>query len=114
MWQSPAPNGAWRSGGFGPDRDPARELTMNTVTDEVKSIFGHALAIDAPEERADYLDEVCGDDVELRVEVVSLLAAFEQAGDFLKPPEATRSMPARSREAIAEGPGTVIGPYKLL
>jgi serine/threonine protein kinase/tetratricopeptide (TPR) repeat protein len=87
---------------------------MNTVTSEVKSIFGQALAIDITEERIAYLDKACNGDAELRAEVDSLLEAFAQAGDFMKHPEATRSMPTRDPEPTADGPGTVIGPYKLL
>ena len=35
---------------------------MNSVNPQVKSIFGHALAIDAVEERVAYLEQACGND----------------------------------------------------
>src|ERR1017187_6101521 len=39
-----------------------------------------------PAQRAVYLDEGCGGDTELRDEVESLLAAHEEAGDFIAHP----------------------------
>jgi serine/threonine protein kinase/lipopolysaccharide biosynthesis regulator YciM len=66
-----------------------------------------------PEHRAAYLDEACGSDAELRGEVESLLRAHDTAGSFLqehpRPLEQTGNY-----EPIAERPGTVVGPYKLL
>jgi WD40 repeat protein/serine/threonine protein kinase len=81
---------------------------LNTPRAE-ESIFAEALDKGTPAERAAYLDEVCGNDAALRGRVESLLRSHEHAGSFLrKPPVATVDEPAR------EGPGTVIGPYKLL
>ena len=57
-----------------------------------------------------YLDEACRGDATLRERVEELLLARRQAGSFL----GGRWMSATEELAIAESPGTVIGPYKLL
>jgi WD40 repeat protein/serine/threonine protein kinase len=75
-----------------------------------QAIFTAALQED-PEKRAAYLDQACGADPELRQRVEKLLDAHERAGSFLKQPAAAVTDAYRP---ISEGPGTVIGPYKLL
>jgi serine/threonine protein kinase/Tfp pilus assembly protein PilF len=62
--------------------------------------------------RVTYLTEHCGDDVELRAAVERLLAAHEQPASILIRP--APGMPTADYPPISEGPGTVIGPYKLL
>ena len=66
-----------------------------------------------PDRRAAYLDQACGSDAELRREIESLLHAHDTSGSFLEdvPPAVTRP---RTYQPIAERPGTVIGPYKLM
>ncbi|MHC4402003.1 MAG: hypothetical protein ACYTG0_20215 [Planctomycetota bacterium] len=76
-----------------------------------ETIFGEAIAIESPEDRAAFLDQACQDDPELRRELEKLVMDHFRAGDFLENPavpDATIGQP------ITEGPGTVIGPYKLL
>jgi WD40 repeat protein/serine/threonine protein kinase len=82
----------------------------------VRSIFGRALEIDSPAERAAYLHEACGADAELRREVESLLKAADKAGDFMQQAPVLAVSPSSTVDEtpIAEGPGTVIGPYKLM
>jgi len=79
---------------------------------DTKLIFAEALPMSS-EERKAYLDQVCGADTELRQHVEVLLNAYVQAGDdFLavSPLDAEIALDGEP----AEGPGTVIGPYKLL
>src|SRR5262249_28563993 len=79
---------------------------------EVKSIFGRALEIASPAERAAYLVQACGGDPRLRAEVESLLRAGQAAGGFfadLRPPPGPTI-----DQAVSERPGDVIGPFKLL
>src|SRR5262245_55269146 len=65
-----------------------------------------------PSERADYLDEACGGDARLRSEVESLLKAHDASGDFLSAED--RRLASTAAEArVAEGPGTIVGLYKL-
>jgi serine/threonine protein kinase/tetratricopeptide (TPR) repeat protein len=75
-----------------------------------ESLFAQALEIESAAERAAFLDRACGDNHALRAEVEALLRASERSGDLLDLPDnsgATTDLPVR------EGPGTVIGPYKL-
>src|SRR5262245_61384410 len=78
-----------------------------------EEIFHQALARSSPEERAAYLDQACGGDPALRAGVEALLRADVGASGFLAQP--APALVATVNEAPAsEGPGTVIGPYKLL
>src|SRR5438132_11003457 len=99
-----------------PRYDPpqAGEPTMHAAQPEAKSIFGKVLAIETAEERAAYLEQACGGNALLREEVESLLAALENAGDFLRRPAVSRAVPTVDEAPVREGPGMVIGPYKLL
>jgi serine/threonine protein kinase/tetratricopeptide (TPR) repeat protein len=82
------------------------------VLPDVKSVFGKALELASPADRAAYLGEVCGGDSRLRGEVEGLLSALDRAGRFMSHPPAALPDPAASEpdEAI----GTVIGPYTLV
>jgi WD40 repeat protein/serine/threonine protein kinase len=84
---------------------------MNNPTRDAKTIFGRAQELAAPDERAAYLDQTCGSDVELRAEVESLLQALARAGDFLSKPVAPQAV---GPPPLVEGPGSRIGPYRLL
>jgi serine/threonine-protein kinase len=55
-----------------------RYLKIDELTDA-------ALEVE-PAQRAAFLDQACGDDLELRAEVDSLLAAYHKAGDFIENP----------------------------
>ena len=66
-----------------------------------------------PVERSDYLKAACGEDADLLARVEALLKARDVEDNFLKSPvldpKATLGEPP-----LTEGPGTVIGRYKLL
>jgi eukaryotic-like serine/threonine-protein kinase len=86
-----------------------------------RDLFIAALQIEDPAGRSACLDKACGDDAELRQRVEALLQAFTQAGSFLQQPAAdpgaTSDVPPAEpsqNSAPAEGPGAVVGPYKLL
>ena len=85
---------------------------MTPTPPDRKSIFGRALEIESAAGRAAYLDEACGADAGLRAEVEGLLAALDQVGAFMGRPAAAAF--TVGYEPLAEGPGTRIGPYKLL
>jgi hypothetical protein len=76
-------------------------------------IFKAAVKI-APDQRAAYLDQTCGDNTELRREVESLLRAHDASGDFLNDRGANPNRTGDYEPMITEGPGAVVGPYKLL
>src|SRR5262249_38490730 len=87
---------------------------------EANDLFLKALDIRSPEQRKSYLDQACGGNAELRAQVEALLSASANAGSFLEQPAADPlTGPAADPAAfelgpLTEGPGTVIGPYKLL
>jgi WD40 repeat protein/serine/threonine protein kinase len=79
----------------------------------VESIFFAVLEKPSPEERSAYLDAACGGDAELRRQVERLLRAQPRVGAFLEPPAPLPPLTTEERTTL-EGPGTVIGPYKLM
>jgi serine/threonine protein kinase len=79
---------------------------------DVKSIFGKALELLTPAERAAYLEQACGDDAALRREVDGLLQALAKAGHFMDHPAVASPGPSIS-PSDEEAVGVVIGPYKL-
>ncbi len=85
---------------------------MATELSRVESIFFAALERRDSQEQAAYLDAACGDDKELRSRVERLLNAHPQLGDFLQGNAA--QLEATQNLAHAEGPGTILGRYKLL
>jgi serine/threonine protein kinase len=74
-------------------------------------IFCGAIELATPEERAAYLEQICGHDLSTRRRVERLLEAHSQAGGFLASPPAVGS---GTIDLPVESVGTVIGPYKLL
>jgi serine/threonine protein kinase len=76
-----------------------------------RDIFDAALSIDDPARRAAYLDRACAGRPGLREHIDGLLRASEQVGSFLESPALAAPAPA---EGPVSGPGTVIGPYKLM
>jgi serine/threonine protein kinase len=85
---------------------------MRTVN-VIEGIYFAALEKKSPAERADYLDDACKGDPVLRRCVERMLDSEPKVGNFLQP--ATPGPPAATEQPpIAERPGSVIGPYKLL
>jgi eukaryotic-like serine/threonine-protein kinase len=84
---------------------------MHATSRKAKEIFVAALKL-APDQWDGYLAEACGDDDELRNRVGDLLHANAEAGSFLESPASGPVVTVD--EPIREGPGTIIGPYKLL
>jgi hypothetical protein len=85
---------------------------MPEANPRTESLFWSALALESPAERARYLDQACGSEPLLRVRVEELLAAYPKVERFLEAPAA--GLGVTVDEPLREGPGTVIGPYKLL
>src|SRR5262249_15260455 len=80
--------------------------------------FVEAFQIADPASRDGFLDRACENDPALRKRVRGLMAALGRVGEFLQEPAAAAcghvsSLGFRS-EDVTEGPGSVIGPYKLL
>ncbi|WP_145109670.1 serine/threonine-protein kinase [Gimesia panareensis] len=64
-----------------PEPEPTRE---NVNPQSVEGLFLAALEKKTPAERAQFLDETCGDDLEHRRRVEALLLAYDDAGSFLE------------------------------
>src|SRR5207244_11135862 len=91
---------------------PPRRLAMTHAKLDEEAIFNVARKIPSPAARAAYLEQACGADAVLRGRVRALLDVHEKDQSFLAAPAATTA--ATIDEAIREGPGTVIGAYKLM
>jgi WD40 repeat protein/serine/threonine protein kinase/Flp pilus assembly protein TadD len=99
---------------------------MTTWEPQANALFLKTLQR-SPDERPEFLDRACGGDAALRAQVASLLEARGGAASFPESPAQTFELPVPPLVEMAdgpvlsqptaspgEGPGTVIGPYKLL
>ncbi|HEV3312577.1 MAG TPA: protein kinase [Chloroflexota bacterium] len=76
------------------------------------SIFAAAVEKTSDQERAAYLAEACAGDEKLRRRVEILLRAHAEPDELLD--QSAAKIGTVNYVPLAEGPGTVIGPYKLL
>jgi non-specific serine/threonine protein kinase/serine/threonine-protein kinase len=84
---------------------------MNDLDGDAKAIFIDALDQETPQAVADFLDKACGGDEALRARAEELLLAYQEAGNFLGGQESENTI---AEPGSSAGPGTVIGPYKLV
>src|SRR5262245_8874619 len=93
-------------------KPPDRGLSLGAVDRwrRVEALFAEASDLPEPE-RARFLDTACGDDVELRDEVRSLLANTQGSGEALR--DVVGSAAARYADSRAHV-GRRIGPYRLV
>src|SRR5262249_22191238 len=84
---------------------------MSDVKAAAKAIFLQALEHRTPDELHCFFDEACCSDTALRARVEELLPARKDAGNFLGGPQ---PLDATQDEPLAERPGTLIGPYRLM
>jgi eukaryotic-like serine/threonine-protein kinase len=78
----------------------------------IEDLYGSALSC-APGERAAFLGERCSD-VELRLEVDSLLRANDEAGRFLSPAQLATHIKEISSDAGPALDGRTLGPYAIV
>jgi len=81
---------------------------MQSSQEQLKEILAEALARTDPAARAAYLAKACAADDALRSRVERLIAAYEEQGEAVE--KALVSGPG----LVQEGPGTLIGRYRLL
>jgi serine/threonine protein kinase/Flp pilus assembly protein TadD len=86
---------------------------MNDLAGKAKAIFLDAIENHAPEQWDSYLDAACAGDDSLRARVDKLLRARAQLGSFHEACEPSL-VATTDEQPVSEGPGTIIGPYKLL
>jgi serine/threonine protein kinase/tetratricopeptide (TPR) repeat protein len=85
---------------------------MGERSERAKAVFLEAAERHAPEQWPAFLERACAGDGWLRAEVERLLRARAALGPFH---EASRSaLLATAPASFGEGPGSVVGPYKLL
>jgi eukaryotic-like serine/threonine-protein kinase len=99
-----------------PYSSPLLTMTPQQQMGREKEIFEGALEIASREERQGYIKGACGADAALLARVQALLKAHEETTGFLREqPAAVANKTIRLGEgAIIEGPGTIIGRYKIL
>ena len=79
---------------------------------EIHTIFNEAVALDSKADRIQYLDKVCGDDLETKARVEALLRAHSEAGGFFG--GKSSAFEVTTIDLVTAAPGSKIGPYKLL
>jgi serine/threonine protein kinase/tetratricopeptide (TPR) repeat protein len=92
-------------------------VAMPTDLRKAREIFLHAVGKLPAEQWDDYVAEACAGDHDLAQQVESLLQVHREAGSFLDAPAPGLEDSATSTahySHFSEGPGAVIGPYKLL
>ena len=89
---------------------------MNEDKGKLESIFHAALELQTEEERAEYVRQACEGDDELRDRVTRMLRALKQSDSVfsMDGSGASEKLHADSSALISEGPGSLIGEYKLL
>src|SRR5262249_13103794 len=87
------------------------QTMANNRIDE-KEVFNRARRIATPERRTAYLQEACDHDPAAMQRILELIRVHEQEASFLESSPVVREVTID--EPVAERPGTVIGPYKLL
>jgi serine/threonine protein kinase/tetratricopeptide (TPR) repeat protein len=89
-------------------------MNMVQQVSKTDSIFWSAVEIADAAERHRYLDQACASDPDLRRQLDELLAAYPKVDQFLERPACEADAAGTHEVAIAEGPGSIIGAYKLL
>jgi eukaryotic-like serine/threonine-protein kinase len=79
----------------------------------LETLFDEAIQRADAAERKLFLDQACGDDPALRRRVEALLTAHDASDDSFWPPNDPQ-LGAVGSGAISEGPGSQIGPYKVI
>src|SRR3989442_6464055 len=80
----------------------------------IREIFLKALETPSPAEREAYLQAACGSDAVLRAKVEALLHSHEDDSFLERPAVEVATSVIVTHEPLTEGPGAVIGRYKLL
>ena len=87
-------------------------MSIERMTTE-ESIFNAALATNGADKRQAYVQEACRGDAALLTRIEALLKIHASEQSFLEQAASSLQL-TLDAPGIVEGPGTVIGPYKLL
>lgn len=87
-----------------------------SVSKRVQEIFDHAIKIDADDARLDYVKAECGRNRELETEVLNLIKAYRDAGEFLDQPfmNVNSSHLEHNSNDPDSAVGTHVGPFKIV
>ena len=85
---------------------------MTAAQPGIRDVFSQALEIELADDRKAFLEEACQGNEELRRKVEKLLVAHGAAGKFMNDPGTSPA--STDCLTVGEGPGTVIGPYRLM
>src|SRR5262245_6849881 len=85
---------------------------MSADFDKLREIFFAAMDGRPPDQWDAYLDQACGGDEELRRQAALLLKAHAESGVLDQGAPGNRSTGVF--QSLSEGPGVLVGPYKLL
>src|SRR5262245_19597 len=87
---------------------------MTIDPNRLEALFALAVGLPSPEQRPVFLDDACAGDAALRRRLDALLRAYDAVGDsFLHQTHAELGV-TLDATGPCEGPGAVIGPYRLL
>ena len=101
----------------------SQEIQMKERIARIRQLFEQAIEIKSSIDRNLFLEQQCGDEQELREEVIALLKAHIAAGSYLGRDDQTRAPNQAASTAdsadkkhsqIVFGRGTIIAQYKLL
>jgi len=81
--------------------------------EKVKAVFHTAIDEHSPDEWDSYVDVACAGDADLREEVLALLRAHREGGSLVDAPILAVNG-FETAPPLSEGPGTIVGPYKIL
>jgi serine/threonine protein kinase len=88
---------------------------MSTTHRSARAQAVFAEALERPEtERGRYVEEACGEDVDLCREINELLQAHQQAGAFLEEPITPSSMGDADESPPSLPPGTMLGAFRIV
>src|SRR5688500_17664977 len=80
---------------------------------EIETVLQDALDR-PPLERASFLQDVCAGDEELKTEATTLIAAYEEAGDFIEQPAMAEDAHVLLDDDLNRNVGREVGPYKII
>ncbi len=89
-------------------------MTPRPSQEQIEALFDAALGIDDDEARMAFVRVQADDNEPLAQAVRALLEAHDQARGFLQTSASGNQLTVRSAPELKEGPGSVIGRYKLL
>src|SRR6516162_2019869 len=93
-------------------RNHLRSRAMPPTATSIESILAAAVEMPSEAQRRQFVDQACAGDAGLKRRVEELIANHFRAGNFLE--SSAPHLVAAADLPVQEGPGTLIGPYKLL